>query len=200
MIHEALIPLAAGFLVGVNPFNAHHLRARLEETANPRRVIVEVAALVVPVTVLLVVVTWRFSAFISGRLTNSLLFLGFFVLAGAFYSLRPIRRRGKPDPPTTGWRWLTAYASDIAYYAGPTWIIATALAMKQITLGRFVLPFAAAAAGIVIATFLWSTRWARALPHAPPAPDARRTRARLLLSLAYGASGVLMLAANLKLL
>lgn len=200
MLHFLVLPLLAGLLVGVNPYNARSLRARLAEHANtPRRVPVDSALLTLAITLLLATLSWRFAAFISGRLTNSLLFLGLFALAGAFYSLRPYKRR-EPDPVPTGWRWLTSHASDITYYAGPAWIVATALAMQQLTFSTFILPYLAAASGIILATTAWTTRYADALPEAPKRADGSRPRAMLILSLAYGTSAVLMFAGNLKLL
>lgn len=200
MLHALLLPLVAGLLVGVNAYNAPALKARLAERANdPRRVPLEFAILTLGVMALLALVSWRFAAFISGRLTNSLLFLGFFALAAAFYTLRPSSPR-EPDPVPTGWRWLTRQAGDIAYLCGPAWILATFLAMRQLTLARFLLPYAAAATGIVLTTILWTTRYAHALPTGPKRPDGTRPRAILVLSLAYATSALLMLTANLKLI
>ena len=201
MLHALLLPFLAGLLVGVNPFIAPALRARLDESDDARRRFhLETSAAILLVTALIIVVSWRFSAFISGRLTNSLLFLGLFALAGAFYSLRPIRRRRDPEPHPTGWRWPLRYAGDAFYYGGPAWILALAAAMQQITLTRYILPFLATAAGVILATYLWTTRYQAMLPRAAPSPDEPRTRASRLLSLAYGVSAVLMLAANLKLI
>lgn len=199
---EALIgPLLAGLLVGVNPYLAPQLHGRLREYGGARRRLqTETTIATLVVMVLLAVFAWRFSAFLSGRLTNSLLFLGLFALGGAFYSLRPPKRHREPEPPATGRRWLARYASDVAFYAGPAWVIAMAAAMKQLTAARFALPFAAASLGIILATLLWTTRFAHALPPAPSAPGEARTRPMTLLSLAYGASAILMLAAHLKLL
>ena len=200
MLHAILLPFVAGLLVGVNAFNAPALRARLAERPGlERRVPLESAALTLGVMAILALVSWRFAAFISGRLTNSLLFLGLFALAGAFYTLRPYRAR-EPEPVPTGWRWLTRHAGDVAYYAGPAWIIAMFLAMQQFTVARFLRPYAAAAAGIIVATTLWTTRFPDALPAAPRRVDGTRPRTVLLLSLAYAVTAVLMLTANLKLI
>lgn len=201
MLLALLLPFLAGVLVGVNPFVAPYLRARLDERANDHRAFhIETALVVFALASLLVLVSWRFSAFISGRLTNSLLVLGFVALAAAFYTLRPIQRRREPDAPPTGWRWLTRYAGDAFYYAGPAWILAIAAAMQQLTFARFLLPFAAATLGCLLAIALWTTRWQHALPRTLPTPGEPRTRAQKGLSLAYGVSAVLMLAANLKII
>ena len=201
MLLALLLPFLAGLLVGVNPFVAPSLRARLDERENDRRAFhVETTSIVFALATLLVLVSWRFSAFISGRLTNSLLVLGFIALAAAFYALRPIQRRRDPEAPPTGWRWLTRYAGDAFYYAGPAWILAIAAAMQQLTFARFLLPFAAATLGCLVAVTVWTTRWPHAIPRALPTPGEPRTRAQKWLSLAYGVSAVLMLAANLKII
>lgn len=198
MMHHVIVPLLAGFLVGVNPFLATSLHARLEERG-ARRVVLETGILTALVAIVLTTIAWRFGGFISGRLTNGLLFLGLFALAGAFFSLRPLRRRD-PDPPRAGWRWPPGYAGDVAYYAGPAWILATALAMQQVTIAAFALPFAAAAFGVVLATLLWSTRGRARLPRGPLQPKEPRTFGHKALAVGYGVAAVLMLAANLKLL
>lgn len=200
MLHTLLLPFLAGLLVGVNPFVAPSLHARLDERVSRQRFHVETSLAILFVAVTLGFVSWRFSAFVSGRLTNSLLFLGLFALAAAFYALRPIRRRREPDAPSTGWRWLARFVGDAFYYAGPAWFLALAAAMQQLTFARFVLPIAAAAAGCLLALVVWTTRGRSALPRALPRPGESRTRAQKALSLAYGASAVLMLAASLKLL
>lgn len=201
MLHHLLLPFLAGLLVGVNPFVAPSLHARLHERAGDRRAFhLEMLLIVLLVATLAALVTWRFSAFISARLTNSLLVLGLFALAAAFYTYRPIQRRRDPDAPPTARRWLTRYAGDAFYYAGPAWILAIAAAMQQLTLGHYLLPFAAATLGCIASITLWTTRWHAALPHALPTPGEPRTRAQKGLSLAYGASAVLMLAANMKLI
>lgn len=201
MLHALLIAFLAGLLVGVNPFIAPALSARLDESDTARRRLpLETSFAILLVTTLIVLVSWRYSAFISGRLTKSLLFLGLFALAGAFYSLRPIRRRRDPDLHPTGWRWLLRYAGDTFYYAGPAWLLALAAAMQQVTFTRYVLPFFATSTGMILATYLWTTRYGGMLPRAAPTPDDPRTPASKLLSLAYGVSAALMLAANLKII
>lgn len=199
MIHQVLLALAAGLLVGVNPYVAPNLHARLAERGGARSLHIETTLATSLVLVALVALAWRFAGFLSGRLTNSLLFLGLFALAGAFYSLRPFRRRA-PDPAPTGWRWLTGYASDVLYYAGPAWVLATAFAMRQVTPASFALPYVAAGAGVIVATFAWTTRWRDALPRAPAAPGEPRTKGHTALALCYASAAVLMLAANLKLI
>lgn len=202
MLHSLLLlPFVAGLLVGVNPFVAPSLRARLDESDTTRkRFPFEAGLAIALVAILIIVVSWRFSAFISGRLTNSLLFLGLFALAAAFYSLRPVRHHREPDAPALGWRWPLRYAGDTFYYAGPAWILALAAAMQQVTLSRYLLPFLATTIGAIVATSLWTTRYEASLPRGAPDPDAPRSRASRVLSLAYGLAAVLMLAANLKLI
>lgn len=200
MILQLLLAFAAGALAGVNPYNAPLLHARLHEERVPaKRLVAETGAIALLALVLLVGLAWRFAGFISGRLTNGLLFLGLFALAGAFYSLRPIARRREPEPPLTGWRWRGRYLSDQLYYVGPAWIVATAIAMQQLTFARFVLPFLAAAFGIVATTAFWTLRHPGALPTELPRPGTR-TRASYTLALCYGAAAVLMLAGNLTLI
>lgn len=200
MLHELLVPFAVGLLVGVNPFIAPSLRLRMDESdAARRRLPLEAGLVTALVATLFVLVSWRFSAFVSGRLTNSLLVLGFVALAGAFYSLRPVLRRGDPDPPATGWRWPLRHAGDTFYYAGPAWLLALAAAMQQLTFARYLLPFLAASAGIVLATYVWTARYGASLPRTPPKAGEPRARATTLMSVAYGLAAVLMLAANLKL-
>lgn len=202
MMHHALLPFVAGLLVGVNPFLAPPLHARLRERAR-RTLHLETALATLAVMGVLAALAWRFSAFLGGRLTNGLLVLGLFALGGAFYSLRPLARRRDDDDDderATGWRWLPRYAGDVAYYAGPAWALAAVMAMQQLTPARFAAPFAAAAAGVIVATVAWTTALARALPDRPSVPGEARTRAMTLLSIAYGASAVLLLAAHLKLL
>lgn len=199
MIHHAIIPLLAGLLVGVNPFVAPSLHARLTERGNTRTVLIETSLITLGTLIVLVAISWRFASFISGRLTNSLLVLGLFALAGAFYSLRPFRRR-EPGPSPAGWRWLTRYASDTLYYAGPAWILAMAFAMRQFTFTRSAIPFAAAALGIMIASSLWITKLRDKLPERTSRPGEPRGPGLIILSLAYGTSAAMMLAANLKLI
>lgn len=199
MIHAVALPLVAGLLVGVNPYTAPLLRAKLrDQPARPARFLIEIAALLGCVLLVIVILSWRFSAFVSGRLTNGLLVLGLFALAGAFFSLRPPRRPQEPRA-VSGWRWHTRYASDLAYTAGPAWLVATAIAMTQLTLARFVLPYVAAAVGILVAHAYWTTRGRQRLPEAI-LPDRPRTRSHFQLALAYGATAVLVLAGYLKLI
>ena len=200
MIHQILLALLAGALVGVNPYNAPLLHARLHrEQVPPKRLVAETAAITLLALVLLVGLTWRFAGFISGRLTNGLLFLGLFALAGAFYSLRPLTKRREADPAPQGWPWRRRYLSDHLYYVGPAWIVATAIAMQQLTFVEYVLPFLAAASGILATTAFWALRHPAALPASLPRPG-ERTRASFVLASAYGAAAVIMLAGNLKLI
>ena len=201
MIHEVLAPLLAGLLVGVNPFLAPSLHARLQEKKDDTRLVLLETTLLTPLLlVALVAVSWRFAAFISGRLTNSLLFLGLFALAGAVYALRPLPRRTTPDPPATGWRWSARYAADNLYTAGPAWVVATAIAMKQVTFLDYVVPYLMAALGILLATLAWTTALRAHLPPQPPLRGSPRTRATVALAVMYACAGSLMLAGNLKLL
>ena len=197
MMHALLVPFLAGLLAGVNPYNAHLLRARLQERT-ARNTLPEVALLTLIAFILVAGISWRFSIFISGRLTNGLLFLGLFALAAAFYSLRPLRRRGEPDPVPTGWRWTSSYLGDVLYTAGPAWLVGAALAMKQLRFTDFLASYAAAALGILVATLLW-TLGRRHLPMEGPRVDRPRTRVTLLLALSYAFASLLMLAGNLKL-
>lgn len=200
MIHQVLLAFLAGALVGVNPYNAPIIHARLHrEKVSPRNLVAETGAITILTLAVLVALAWRFAGFISGRLTNGLLFLGLFALAGAFYSLRPIARRREPESAPEGWAWRRRYSSDHLYYVGPAWIVATAIAMQQLSFAKFVLPFVAAAAGILATTAYWALRHPAALPASLPRPGTR-TRASYALAVGYGAAAALMLAGNLKLI
>ena len=189
MIADVLLPFLAGALVGVNPYTAWLLRAR----HSPRRATAEAAAVVLVVAALLGLLTWTFAGFTSGRLTNGMLVLGLFALLGAFHALRPFGRERDAPPTPEGWRWTLRYLADTAYYAGPAWLVATFLAMRTLDAVAYAIPFAAAAAGEIVALGV-ATRHLDALPDGPPRRSGPLSPAHRVLGFAYAGAAVLVLA------
>lgn len=195
-----LAAFATGVLVGVNPYTAHQLRARLDATRSTR-VLLEATACLVLVALLVGALAWTFAPFVSGRLTNALLLLGIFAMGGAVFAIRPVgRRREPPIPENGGWRWLRRYAMDAIYFVGPAWIVATLVAMRTTSIEAFAWPYVLAVAGAIAATSLWIRLVPEALPLQPPAPGKPAGRATILLAIEYGVAGAIMLAGNVKLI
>lgn len=189
-----LAPFLAGLLVGINPYTAPLVKARLTEKG-VKRATLEAALGACALALLVGLVAWEFAPFVSGRLTNGLLLLGLFTLAGAVFALRPVgRHRGPAAAPPTGARWVLRYAGDAFYFLGPAWLVATAVAMRAIRPAAFALPYALATLGAIIALIAWSTRGRERLPGAPPRPGEPIPRSTRALAFAYGAAGVLVLA------
>lgn len=196
-----LAPFLAAALVGVNPFTAHLLRARLAAPGSRAPRVAATAALVAAALVALVAVAaWELSRLVSGRLTRGMLVLGIFVLVGALYALRPVGRARDASPTPEGWRWIARYFADSAYYAGPGWLLATGFAMRELTLAAFLVPFAASLAGALSAMLLWVFALAARLPDAPPRPGASVHPTNRALAAAFGGAGVLMMAFGLGIL
>lgn len=195
-----LASLVVGALVAANPWTAPLLCARVEETS-PARALLEASLLVLLLALVVGALAWAFAPFISGRLTNALLYLGLFVLAAALYAFRPLGRRVEAPPaPPQGWRWITRFATDAFYFYGPAWLVATLAAMRTLTAAAFALPYAATAAGILAALAAWLLLAPKKLPDAPPRRGAPIPRGTRPLGVAYGLAGAFMIAGNLGLL
>ncbi len=190
---------AAGLLVGVNPFVAPSLRARLTERERPMLVWLEASAVAAAVLITIAAFAFEFASFVSGRLRNMLLLLGVFTVVGGAYAWRPVGRKRDADPAVVGRRWWTRFGADVLYYGAPAWLVGLVVAMSQVTALRFSVAFMVTFAGLATAFALWTlpgSPLARHLPAHAPRPGEASSRVVRRLAIAYASAGALMLAAG----
>lgn len=202
---SALAALAAGLLAGLNPYVAPTVArlARGRTRGLRAATAAGLAALAAAASALVGVLAWRYSAFVSGRLTYGILVVAAFTLAGAAYAWRPVGRARREEAPPTRppraarARRALALAGDVLYYGGPAWALAVALAMREVTAAAFAAPFAAAAAGAALALALGALLPDR-LPAERPRAGAPSPAGARSLAVPYALAGLLLVAAFLR--